>query len=264
VVVIGAGWIGSEAAASARQKGAAVTIVEMSAVPLERVLGPELGSIYAEIHRDHGVELLTETTVEAFEGGDRIERVRTGDGHVIDADVVVVGIGVSPRTELAERAGLKLDNGVVTDEQLRTSENDVFAAGDLANAIHPFYGGRIRVEHWDNAIHQGEAAARSMLDRGEPYVRIPYFFSDQYEVGMEYVGHAADWDEVVFRGDVPGREFIAFWLRDGSVLAGMNVNVWDVSDQIRELIQSRERIDPVRLADAGVPLSSLTGEPSRV
>jgi 3-phenylpropionate/trans-cinnamate dioxygenase ferredoxin reductase component len=255
LVVVGSGWIGSEVAASARQKGAEVTLIERGSVPLERVLGREVGSIYAEIHRDHGVRLLPDTTIEAFEGERRVQRVRTVDGRTIDADLVVVGIGVAPRVELAERAGLETDNGLLVDAHLRSAAADVFAAGDVANADHPFYGRRIRIEHWDNAIKQGEAAARSMLGRGKPYDRIPYFFSDQYEMGMEYVGHATDWDEVLLRGDVANREFIAFWLKHGRVVAGMNVNVWDVSDQIRGLIRSRHAVDRVRLADADVPLS---------
>jgi 3-phenylpropionate/trans-cinnamate dioxygenase ferredoxin reductase subunit len=255
VVVIGAGWIGSEVAASARQKGCEVTMLEMSRFPLERVLGPELGSIYAEIHREHGVKLMAQTAVEAFEGQRKIERVRTDDGRTLDADLVVVGIGVAPRTALAEIGGLKIDNGIVVDQRLRTSAADVLAAGDVANAAHPFHGRHIRVEHWDNAIHQGEAAARSMLGREEPYERIPYFFSDQYEVGMEYVGYATDWDEVIFRGDLEAREFIAFWLKDKRLLAGMNVNVWDVSDQIRELIRLRRPLDRDRLANPDRPLA---------
>jgi 3-phenylpropionate/trans-cinnamate dioxygenase ferredoxin reductase component len=264
VIVVGSGWIGSEVAASARQRGSEVTLIERGSVPLERVLGPELGSIYAEIHRDHGVELLPGTTLEAFEGDGRIERVRTGDGRAIGADLVVVGIGVVPRIELAQRAGLKTENGILVDAHLRTSHGNVFAAGDVANAEHPFYGRRIRVEHWDNAINQGEAAARSMLGSREPYKRIPYFFSDQYEVGMEYVGHATEWDEVVYRGDVAAREFIAFWLKDERLVAGMNVNVWDVSDQLRELIRSQRTLDRADLTD-DTPLSELVeAEPGRV
>ena len=169
----------------------------------------------------------------------------------------MVGIGVVPRTELAEAAGLDLDNGIVVDNRLRTSADGVFAAGDVANAWHPFFDTRLRVEHWHNALEQGPAAARSMLDTGEAYDRIPYFFSDQYDVGMEYAGHATEWDEVVFRGDVDGREFIAFWLKDGRLLAGMNVNVWDVTDDIQALIRSRAEVDPAKLRDPDVELASL-------
>ncbi len=256
-VVIGAGWIGCEVAASARQKGLDVTLVEALSLPLERVLGRELGEIYAAIHRDHGVELLTETGVEAIEGADRAERVRLRGGRAVDCDLVVIGVGVGPRTELAAAAGLDVDDGIVCDEHLRTSAAGVFAAGDVANAWHPLLQRRLRVEHWHNALEQGPAAARSMLGTGDPYDRVPYFFSDQYEVGMEYAGHAVEWDEVVFRGDVDAREFIAFWLQGGRVLAGMNVGVWDVTDDIQALIRSGAQVDRDRLRDPGVSLESL-------
>jgi 3-phenylpropionate/trans-cinnamate dioxygenase ferredoxin reductase subunit len=256
-VVIGAGWIGAEVAASARQKGLDVTLVEALAAPLERVLGPELGEIYAAIHRDHGVELLTEAGVEAIEGAERAERVRLRGGRTIDCDLVVIGVGVEPRTELAAAAGLDVDDGIVCDEQLRASADGVFAAGDVANAWHPLLNRRLRVEHWHNALEQGPAAARSMLGSDAPYDRVPYFFSDQYEVGMEYAGHATEWDEVVFRGDVDAREFIAFWVRGGRVLAGMNVGVWDVTDDIQALIRSGAEVDRERLRDPGTALASL-------
>jgi 3-phenylpropionate/trans-cinnamate dioxygenase ferredoxin reductase subunit len=253
MAVIGGGWIGSEVAASARQKGLEVTLIEQAAAPLEGVLGRELGEIYAAIHRDHGVEVLTGTSVEAVER----ERVVLAGGRAVECDHVVVGIGVVPRTQLAEAAGLELENGIVVDERLQTSADGVFAAGDVANAWHPLFNRRLRVEHWHNALEQGPAAARSMLGKGEPYERIPYFFSDQYDVGMEYAGHATEWDEVVFRGDVEAREFIAFWLKDGRLLAGMNVNVWDVTDDIQALIRSGAPVDPARLRDPDVELASL-------
>ena len=257
VVVIGAGWIGSEVGASAREKGLEVAIVEQASVPLERVLGPEVGAVYADIHRDHGVELLAGAALEAFEGDRAVERVRLNGGRTIDCDIVVVGIGVAPRTELAEAAGLQLDNGILVSERLETSVPGIFAAGDVANAVHPFYGRRIRVEHWANALNQGPAAAKNMLGKAEPYERIPYFFSDQYDVGMEYSGYATNWDEVVFRGEPDSREFIAFWLDAGRVVAGMNVNVWEVSDQIQALIRSRERVDVDRLRDPDLPLEEV-------
>ena len=257
LVTIGAGWIGAEVAASARTRGCDVTVLEMSSVPLERVLGPELGAVYRDIHTDHGVELLTDTALEAFEGSRSVESVRTGDGRSIGADFVVVGVGVTPRTKLAEHAGLEISNGVVATERLETSAAGIYVAGDLANALHPLYGERIRVEHWANALNQGPAAARNMLGKDAPYDNVPYFFSDQYDVGMEYAGYATDWDEVVFRGDVDAREFVAFWLRDGRVLAGMNVNVWDVTDDIQELIRSKATIDRDRLTDTDVPLNEL-------
>jgi 3-phenylpropionate/trans-cinnamate dioxygenase ferredoxin reductase subunit len=263
LVTIGAGWIGAEVAASARTKGCDVTVIEMASLPLERVLGPELGAIYRDIHTDHGVELLTDTALESFEGSGSVESVRTGDGRSIDADFVVAGIGVAPRTGLAEDAGLEISNGVVTTERLETSADGIYAAGDLANALHPLFGRRIRVEHWANALNQGPAAARNMLGRDAPYDNVPYFFSDQYDVGMEYAGHATDWDEVVFRGDGDAREFVAFWLRDGRVLAGMNVNVWDVTDDIQELIRSKARVDRERLIDADTPLDELAASVAR-
>ena len=255
MAVIGAGWIGCEVAASARQKGLEVTLIEQASAPLEGVLGRELGEIYAAVHRDHGVEVVTSATVEAIEGG----RVALAGGRAVECDHVVVGIGVAPRTALAEAAGLEVENGILVDERLRASADGVFAAGDVANAAHPLLGTRLRVEHWHNALEQGPAAARSMLGTGEPYDRIPYFFSDQYDVGMEYAGYAAEWDEVVFRGDVDGREFIAFWLKDGRVLAGMNVNIWDVTDDIQALIRSGATVDPARLRDPDVELASLGG-----
>jgi 3-phenylpropionate/trans-cinnamate dioxygenase ferredoxin reductase component len=257
LVVVGSGWIGAEIAASARQKGCEVTMVEMASLPLERVLGPEVGRIYLDLHRDHGVEFLPETTVERFEGNGSVERVLTKDGARIETDFVVVGIGVAPRTGLVETAGLKIDNGVVVDEHLETSAPGVFAAGDVANAWHPFYGHRLRVEHWANALNQGPVAAKAMLGQEVSYEEIPYFFSDQYDTGMEYSGYASDWDAVVFRGDVDAREFIAFWLKDDRVIAGMNLNVWDVSDPIRELIRSRRPVSSRDLADPDVPLSRL-------
>ena len=257
VVVVGAGWIGAEVAASARQRGLDVTVVEPASVPLERVMGAEVGAIYRDIHTDHGVEMLMGTGVEAFEGDEAVERVRTSDGRVIECDFVVVGVGVQPRIQLAEQAGLDVDNGILVDEQLETSMPGVFAAGDVANARHRFYGERIRVEHWANALHQGPAAARSMLGHAVAFDRLPYFFSDQYEVGMEYSGFARDWDRVVFRGDPASREFIAFWISGDRVVAGMNVNVWDVNDPIRRLISERVTVDDRRLADPEVPIDQL-------
>ena len=257
VVVIGAGWIGSEVAASARQRGLEVTVVDPAAVPLERVLGAEVGAIYRDIHADHGVRMLLGTGVEAFEGSTAVERVRASDGHVLECDFVVVGVGAQPRAELAARAGLDVDDGILVDEHLQTSVPRVYAAGDVARAQHPLYAQSIRVEHWANALHQGPVAARNMLGRPESYDRVPYFFSDQYDVGMEYAGFATSWDRVVFRGDPASREFIAFWLVGDRVVAGMNVGVWDVTDAIQRLIRDRVAVDDGRLADAGVALDAL-------
>ena len=257
VVVVGSGWIGSEVAASARQKGLDVTVVDPLAVPLERVLGPEVGAIYRDVHADNGVQMLMGTGVEAFEGGQHVERVRTSDGGALDCDFVVVGVGVTPRTQLAADAGITVGDGVTVDSRLRTDADGVFAAGDVASAYHPFYEEHIRVEHWANALNQGPAAARNMLGKGDPYERLPYFFSDQYDVGMEYSGFAHEWDRVVFRGDPAAREFIAFWMVGDRVAAGMNVNVWDVTDAIKRLITGRVPVDDARLADPDVALDEL-------
>ncbi len=261
LVVVGSGWIGAEIAASAREQGCEVTMIEMASLPLERVLGPEVGRIYLDLHRDHGVEFLPETTVERFEGTGAVERVLTRDGAVIETDFVVVGIGVAPRSGLVEAAGLRVENGVIVNERLEARAPSLFAAGDVANARHPFYGRHIRVEHWANALNQGPAAAKAMLGRDVSYDEIPYFFSDQYDAGMEYSGLAMEWDEVVFRGDVAAREFIAFWLKDERLVAGLNMNVWDVSDPIRDLIRSRRPVSSRDLADGDVPLSQLTADP---
>jgi 3-phenylpropionate/trans-cinnamate dioxygenase ferredoxin reductase subunit len=234
-----------------------VTVVEPASVPLERVLGTEVGAIYRDIHADHGVRMLLGIGVERFEGGSAVERVVTSDGRTLDCDFVVVGVGVQPRTQLAAQAGIAIENGVLANAHLQTGAPDVFVAGDVANAHHPFYDRRVRVEHWANALHQGPLAARTMLGHDDVYDRLPYFFSDQYDVGMEYSGYATGADRVVFRGDPASREFIAFWLADGRVVAGMNVNVWDVADPIRELIAGRQPIDERRLRDSDVPLSAL-------
>jgi 3-phenylpropionate/trans-cinnamate dioxygenase ferredoxin reductase component len=259
VAVIGGGWIGAEVAASARQKGAEVTLVERAARPLERVLGAEASEFYAELHRANGVALHTEAQVERFEGAGRIESVKLGDGTGVACDLVVVGVGVVPRTGLAEAAGIALDNGIAVDERLETEVAGVFATGDVANAHHPFYGHALRVEHWANALHQPEVVARAMLDKPASYDRLPYFFSDQYDVGMEYAGFATEWDRVVFRGDPESREFIAFWVKGGRVIAGMNVNVWDVTDAIQDLIRSRREIREEDLRDPDKPLEALAG-----
>jgi 3-phenylpropionate/trans-cinnamate dioxygenase ferredoxin reductase subunit len=198
--------------------------------------------------------------VEAFEGDSTVKRQRASDGTVVDCDFAVVGIGVTPRDALARDAGLEIDNGIVVDERLATSAPNVFAAGDVANAWHPFYDRRIRVEHWANALNQGPAAARAMLGEDVSYERTPYFFSDQYDVGMEYSGYAERWDQVVFRGDRDGGEFVAFWLREGRVLAGMNVNVWDVNQHVQELIRARRKLDVAALSDSDTPLESLVAE----
>jgi len=257
VVVVGAGWIGAEVAASARQRGLDVTVVDPLDVPLERVLGTEVGAAYRDIHTDHGVQMLMGTGVEAFEGATSVERVRTSDGRALECDFVVVGVGVQPRAELAQQAGIAVDNGILVDEHLQTSAPGVFAAGDVANAHHPFYGERICVEHWANALRQGPVAARAMLGHADAYDELPYFFSDQYDVGMEYAGFVRTWDRVVFRGDPASREFLAFWIVENRVVAGMNLNVWDVTDPIQRLIRARIEVDDRHLADPGIPLDEL-------
>ncbi len=255
IVVVGAGWIGLETAAAARAAGAEVTVLEVAELPLLRVLGREVARIFADLHRAHGVQLrfgvqITELTEQG---------VRLGDGTLVEADTVIVGIGIAPNTDLARAAGLQIDNGIRTDQHLRTSNPDIFAAGDAANAFHPLYGKPIRVEHWANALHQPRTAARSMLGQEAVYDRVPYFFTDQYDLGMEYTGYVepGGYDQVVFRGDTEAREFIAFWLAGGRVLAGMNVNVWDVTDPIRELVRSGRAVDPAALADPEVPLDGV-------
>jgi 3-phenylpropionate/trans-cinnamate dioxygenase ferredoxin reductase component len=257
VAVVGAGWIGCEVAASARQMGAAVVMAEIAAFPLERVVGPEVGRFYRDLHSDHGVEMHFGIGTESLVGSGKVEGVRLADGRTLAADVVVVGVGVEPAVELAEKAGISVENGVLTDEYLETSHPDIFAAGDLANAFHPLFGQRVRVEHWANARNQGPAAARNMLGKKRPYVRVPYFYSDQYDVNMEYSGHAPSWDEVVFRGAVASHEFMAFYLKDGLVAAGMNVNIQGASGKIADLVASRRAVDKAKLADPDVSLTDV-------
>jgi 3-phenylpropionate/trans-cinnamate dioxygenase ferredoxin reductase subunit len=257
VAVIGGGWIGAEVSASLRQLGLPVTMVAPGSVPLERVLGPEVGAVYLDLHLQHGVELAMGRHVTAIRGTDRVEAVETSDGARVEANLVVIGIGAQPRTQVATDAGLTVNDGIVVDEYLETSVPGVFAAGDVAAAWHPLLNARIRLEHWDNAKRQGRAAARNMLGLAEPYDRLPYFFSDQYDLGMEYVGHAPTWDRVVLRGDLTGHEFLAFWLKEGHVVAGMNANVWDVNHAIAALVRSGKVVALERLVDPSVPIDDI-------
>jgi 3-phenylpropionate/trans-cinnamate dioxygenase ferredoxin reductase subunit len=257
VVVIGSGWIGSEVAASARSLGCDVTLVGRDAVPLQKVLGAEVGAIFRDLHRDHGVHLVMNGEVESIHGTGRVEEVRLSDGRTLPCDLVVVGVGAAPRLELAQAAGLTVNGGIATDERLHTSGNWVYAAGDVAAAWHPIFKSRLRVEHWANAGHQGRVAAHNMLGKAVVHDRVPYFFSDQFDLGMEYSGHAPTWDEVVFRGDTERREFIAFWLSDGRVVAGMNANTWDVAEDIQALVRSARVVDRARLSDPDVALDNL-------
>ncbi|MGY1692841.1 NAD(P)/FAD-dependent oxidoreductase [Geodermatophilus sp. SYSU D01105] len=260
VVVVGAGWIGMEVAAAARTHGNDVIVVEPQPTPLFGVLGRELGGVFARLHRDHGVDLFTEESVRELRGdGGRVTSVVTDRHAGLPADLVVVGIGVVPETGLAAAAGLEVDDGVVTDEGLRTSAPDVFAAGDVARSFAPLYGRHLRVEHWANALNGGPAAARSMLGREAVHDRVPYFFTDQYDLGMEYSGLASPEDSVVCRGDPEGGAFTAFWTADGRVTAAMTVNVWELTDDVQALIRSGRAVDPARLADPDVPLGEVVG-----
>jgi 3-phenylpropionate/trans-cinnamate dioxygenase ferredoxin reductase component len=266
VLIIGAGWIGLEVAAAARLAGVEVTILETAHLPLLHVLGPQVAPVFAGLHREHGVNLRLGVRVgEITTSGGKATGARLADGTALGADAVIVGIGAAPQTQLAEAAGLEVRNGVVTDASLRTSDPDIYAAGDIANAFHPLLGTHIRVEHWANALHQPETAAAAMLGRDAAYDRVPYFYTDQYDLGMEYAGYAGPggYDEVVFRGDAGKREFIAFWLSGGRVVAGMNVNIWDINDEIQDLIRSGQPADPARLADPAVPLDEVAATPGQ-
>jgi 3-phenylpropionate/trans-cinnamate dioxygenase ferredoxin reductase subunit len=284
VVVVGAGWIGLEVAAAAREHGCPVTVVEVDRLPLRRVLGDEVAALFRDLHLAHGVDFTFDVGVREFAvDGGRVRAVVLDNGTELPADLVVVGVGIVPNTDLGEAAGLTVDNGIVADSSLRTSDPDIYACGDVVSWHHKLIGGRIRVEHWSNALNGGPAAARSMLGQSVDYDRLPYFFTDQYDLGMEYSGWVTpeDYDTVVFRcdrselpegsqGDEDGRRssflagrtppFLAFWVAGGRVLAGMNVNIWDVTSQIQDLVRAGlagRAVDVAALADPNVPLSDL-------
>lgn len=264
LVIAGAGWIGLEVAAAAREYGAEVTVIEPAPTPLHSVLGPEMGALFTDLHGDHGVRFHFGARLTEITGQDgQVLAVRTDDGEEHPAHGVLAAIGAAPRTSLAASAGLELDvatGGIAVDASLRSlTDPAIFAAGDVAAAWHPGIGARVRVEHWANALNGGPAAARAMLGQEVSYDRVPYFFSDQYDLGLEYSGWApaGSYDQVVCRGDVGKPEFIAFWLRGGRVLAGMNVNVWDQTEEIQRLVRAGRSVDPERLADHSVPLSGL-------
>ncbi len=260
LAVVGAGWIGLEVAASARQRGVNVTVVESAKQPLVAALGETVGEVFATLHRDHGVDLRLQAQVEEIStSGGKATGLKMRDGSKVAADAVLVAVGAKPNIELAEQARLSMgDGGVLVDASLVTSDPDIYAVGDIAAAEHPLFGTRIRTEHWANALKQPAVAVAGMLGKPGEYAELPYFFTDQYDLGMEYVGYAPSFDRVVFRGDVAGREFVAFWLdADNRVLAGMNVNVWDVLDDVKGLIKSRTPVDADRLADSQSPLSDL-------
>jgi 3-phenylpropionate/trans-cinnamate dioxygenase ferredoxin reductase subunit len=260
VVIVGAGWIGLEVASAARQANCEVTVVEPESVALHRHLGPELGGMFTDLHSEHGVVFRFGESVNELRGsGGHVAEAVTSSGVALPADAVVVGIGAIPNVSLAADAGLEVGNGVIVDSALRTSDPDIYAAGDVANALNPLFGRRVRVEHWANALAGGPAAAKSMLGQDVTYDQVPYFFSDQYDLGMETAGlpEPGSYDQVVYRGDKAAREFIAFWLSGGAVVAGMNVNVWDVNDDIQSLIRSARPVDPSRLTNPDTPLTAL-------
>ncbi|MGH3462225.1 MAG: NAD(P)/FAD-dependent oxidoreductase [Kribbellaceae bacterium] len=260
VVVVGGGWIGLETAAAAREYGCDVTVIDPQPTPLLAALGSEMGEFFAGLHRQHGVDLRLGHSVTSLGGRGRVSSVRTDDGGELPADAVIVGIGARPNTELAEQSGLSCDNGIVVDQSLRTDDPDVYAVGDVASSFSPLYGTQIRVEHWANALQGGPVAAKAMLGRQVTHDHLPYFFTDQYDLGMEFSGWLGTdgYDQLVTRGDVDGRAFHAFWLGDHRVIAGMHVNLWnDGVEPIQELIRSGRPVDPDRLADTSVPLIEL-------
>ena len=260
VVIIGAGWIGLETAAAARAAGLDVTLLVSGDMPLQHVLGPEAAPIFDELHRSHGVDLRYRATAAALAGRQgMVTGVMLSDGKWIEADMIIVGVGVAPRTELAAAAGLKIDNGIVVDEHLQTSDPDIFAAGDIAHTYNPRLGRHVRVEHWTNARRQGVIAAKAMLGQDEVDVRPSYFFTDQYDLSMEYTGDIgpAGYDRVIFRQHSDSREVIVFWLYEQRVQAGMNINIWDVADDIERLITSARPINADDLANPAIPLTSL-------
>ncbi|WP_105036996.1 NAD(P)/FAD-dependent oxidoreductase [Cryobacterium aureum] len=260
LVLIGSGWIGMEVAATARTLGNVVTILERGPIPLANALGDELGQMFADLHEHNGVILRRSVSVESVLGQDgRASAVRLESGEVIPADLVLVGIGATPNVELANSAGLTIDDGVSVDASLRTSDPAIYAAGDVANAYHPLAKLQLRSEHWANALNGGKVAARSMLGQNVSFDDIPYFYTDQFDVGMEYSGFGplTQGADVVYRGDRAGREFIAFWVAEGKVVAGMNVNVWDVNEAVQGIIRRGNQVAHAKLADADVPLESL-------
>lgn len=261
LIIVGGGWIGLEVAAAARNAGTEVTVVEAADLPLHGVLGPEVAQVFADLHRANGVDLRTGAQVAAIATrGGSAAGVQLEGGDTIDADAVVVGVGAEPDLALAKSAGLDLDNGVLVDAALRSSNPDIFAVGDIANHDHPVLGHRVRVEHWATALNQPAAAVAALLGGDDSYTDLPYFFSDQYDLGMEYIGHAPDgsYQRTVVRGNLDTREFVAFWLdQQNRIKASMNVNIWDVPDQIKPLIAEGKPVDPDELADSDLAYSSL-------
>lgn len=268
IVVIGSGWIGMEVAATARTLGNEVTVLMRGEVPLASQLGAELGEDFARLHEEHGVVLRAGAHAREVRGeGGSVVGVLLEGGETLPADVVVAAVGASPAISLAAEAGLDTGDGVHVDARLRTSDAAIWAAGDIAAVVQPVlqaagYPARLRSEHWAYADKTGPHAARSMLGDGTPFDAIPYFYTDQFDLGMEYTGFAqlTRHAEVVIRGDREAREFVALWVREGRVLAGMNVNVWDVADEIGRLVRAGSTghtVDLARLADPAVPLEEL-------
>jgi 3-phenylpropionate/trans-cinnamate dioxygenase ferredoxin reductase subunit len=265
VVVVGAGWIGLEAGAAARERGCEVTVVEPQSTALAAVLGEQVGELFADLHRQHGVDLRFDTGVDGFEGTDKVTGVRVSGGAVIPADLVIVGVGVQPNTELASDAGIEVatrenGSGIVTGADLESSASDVYAAGDVVRWDHPLFGLPVRVEHWQNAKDTGKSVAKSMLGQEVAHDAIPFFFTDQYDLGMEYAGYVPRGTsyQVVLRGDPASGAYLAFWLDDdGRLLAGMHVNTWGAIDAVQDLIRSQKQLDPARLADTSVELSDV-------
>ncbi|MBM6589904.1 FAD-dependent oxidoreductase [Brevibacterium sp. RIT 803] len=251
VVIIGGGWVGLEVAAAAQNAGCAVTVVLHSTPPLKSALGAEIGEYFEELHRSNGIEFVTEADTTGFSGTTAVESVQTSAGD-LPADLVVVGIGADPTIELATAAGLETDDGVIVDERMRSSDANVLAIGDIAAAQNTLLNQRLRVEHWDNAVRQAEVAASTITGGDKVYDWEPYFYTDQYDLGMEYVGHGSSDDDVVIRGDKSSGEFIVFWARGGTVTAAMNVNIWDVGDELRALIG--KSVSAARLQDESIEL----------
>lgn len=265
VAIVGSGWIGLEVASAARQYGNQVTVLGRETVPLNAILGDQVGSVFADLHRDNGVDLRMSVRVETLEGdANGVTGVRLDTGEIVPADVVVVGIGAVPNVGLAQAANLAIDNGIVVNAGFRTSDPHVYAVGDVASVFHPVLGQYLRIEHWANALNAGAAAGRALAGDTVRYDEIPYFYTDQFDLGMEYSGYGplTPGADVVIRGNLAAREFLAFWVRDARVVAGMNVNVWDVNETVQQFIRSGIRVDTRRLEDATVPLQSLLPDPA--
>jgi 3-phenylpropionate/trans-cinnamate dioxygenase ferredoxin reductase component len=256
-VVVGMGFIGCEVAASLRQKGVEVVALEPSPTPLFRALGQQVGEVLAAVHRDHGVDTVFGDVVTGFEGERSVERVITRGGRRLECDFVVAAVGVEPAVECLTATGIELDDGVVVDELCRSTAADVYAAGDVANHFHPVFGRRIRIEHWQNAMRQASAAARSMLGKGRPYDDVPWFWSDQYDMNLQYAGFHRDSKQIVVRGNLARREFLAFYVTDGRVEAIAALNRGRDLRRAMHLINARTIVDPRHLEDEDVDLRSL-------